>query len=44
MIAKEELHLDEVNKMLRRPEAIESFKEAYQALAHDAPGVSADHI
>lgn len=27
MIAKEELHLDEVNKMLRRPGEIEPFKE-----------------
>jgi bacterioferritin len=27
MIVKEELHLDEVNKMLRRPGAIEPFKE-----------------
>jgi bacterioferritin len=27
MIVQEELHLDEVNKMLRRPGSIESFKE-----------------
>jgi len=27
MIMKEELHLDEVNKMLRKPGAIEQFKE-----------------
>jgi bacterioferritin len=27
MIVQEELHLDEVNKMLRRPGAMEPFKE-----------------
>jgi len=27
MIVQKELHLDEVNKMLRRPGAVEPFKE-----------------